>query len=168
MFSGQFQVNAGKQADILTDSKETLLTLGINHKTAPVEIREKVAFAAENLERALKELISQEAVNEAAILSPCNRTELYCSLSRADRDILINWISHFHHLQHDDIEPYVYTYTNNDAVQHILRVASGLDSLVMGEPQILGQLKDAYTLATGAGAIGQQLNRLFQIGRAHV
>ncbi len=162
MFSGQFQVNAGKQADILTDSKETLLTLGINHKTAPVEIREKVAFAAENLERALKELISQEAVNEAAILSTCNRTELYCSLSRADRDILINWISHFHHLQHDDIEPYVYTYTNNDAVQHILRVASGLDSLVMGEPQILGQLKDAYTLATGAGAIGQQLNRLFQ------
>lgn len=140
----------------------TLLTLGINHKTAPVEIREKVAFAAENLARALKELISQEAVNEAAILSTCNRTELYCSLNSADRDVLINWISQFHDVKHDDLAPYVYTYANNEAVQHILRVASGLDSLVMGEPQILGQIKDAYAHATDAGAIGQQLNRLFQ------
>jgi len=140
----------------------TLLTLGINHKTAPVEIREKVAFAAENLGRALKELLSQDAVNEAAILSTCNRTELYCSLNRADHEILINWISHFHHLQNEDLAPYIYSYTDNEAVQHILRVASGLDSLVMGEPQILGQIKDAYTQATDAGAIGQQLNRLFQ------
>ena len=140
----------------------TLLTLGINHKTAPVEIREKVAFAAENLARALKELISQEAVNEAAILSTCNRTELYCSLNSTDRDVLINWISQFHDVKHDDLAPYVYTYANNEAVQHILRVASGLDSLVMGEPQILGQIKDAYAHATDAGAIGQQLNRLFQ------
>jgi len=146
----------------LTDSSLTLLTLGINHKTAPVEIREKVAFAAENLARALKELISQEAVNEAAILSTCNRTELYCSLNSADRDVLINWISQFHDVKHDDLAPYVYTYANNEAVQHILRVASGLDSLVMGEPQILGQIKDAYAHATDAGAIGQQLNRLFQ------
>ena len=140
----------------------TLLTLGINHKTAPVEIREKVAFAAENLGRALQELLSQDAVNEAAILSTCNRTELYCSLNRADHEILINWISHFHHLQNEDLAPYIYSYTDNEAVQHILRVASGLDSLVMGEPQILGQIKDAYTQATDAGAIGQQLNRLFQ------
>ena len=146
----------------MTDSSLTLLTLGINHKTAPVEIREKVAFAAENLARALKELISQEAVNEAAILSTCNRTELYCSLNSADRDVLINWISQFHDVKHDDLAPYVYTYANNEAVQHILRVASGLDSLVMGEPQILGQIKDAYAHATDAGAIGQQLNRLFQ------
>lgn len=140
----------------------TLLTLGINHKTAPVEIREKVAFAAENLSRALKELLSQEAVSEAAILSTCNRTELYCSLSSADHEILINWISHFHHLQNEDLAPYIYSYADNEAVQHILRVASGLDSLVMGEPQILGQIKDAYTHANDAGAIGQQLNRLFQ------
>jgi len=146
----------------LTDSSVTLLTLGINHKTAPVEIREKVAFAAENLGRALQELLSQDAVNEAAILSTCNRTELYCSLNRADHEILINWISHFHHLQNEDLAPYIYSYTDNEAVQHILRVASGLDSLVMGEPQILGQIKDAYTQATDAGAIGQQLNRLFQ------
>ena len=140
----------------------TLLTLGINHKTAPVEIREKVAFAAESLSSALKELVSQKAVNEAAILSTCNRTELYCSLSTADREVLIDWISHFHHLQNEELAPYVYSYTDNEAVQHILRVASGLDSLVMGEPQILGQIKDAYTYANDAGAIGQQLNRLFQ------
>lgn len=148
--------------DILTDRSVTLLTLGINHKTAPVEIREKVAFAPENLSRALKELISQNAVNEAAILSTCNRTELYCSLGSADRDALINWISHFHHLQNEELAPYIYFYTDNEAVQHILRVASGLDSLVMGEPQILGQIKDAYLQASDAGAIGQQLNRLFQ------
>ena len=140
----------------------TLLTLGINHKTAPVEIREKVAFATENLSEALKQLVSEQAVNEAAILSTCNRTELYCSLSSADREVLVNWISHFHQLQNEDITPYIYSYTDNEAVQHILRVASGLDSLVMGEPQILGQIKDAYTYATDAGAIGQQLNRLFQ------
>ena len=140
----------------------TLLTLGINHKTAPVEIREKVAFAAENLAQALKELVSEEAVNEAAILSTCNRTELYCSLNSANRDVLINWISHFHHLQNEELAPYIYSYADNEAVQHILRVASGLDSLVMGEPQILGQIKDAYTHANDAGAIGQQLNRLFQ------
>lgn len=140
----------------------TLLTLGINHKTAPVEIREKVAFAAENLSRALKDLLSEEAVNEAAILSTCNRTELYCSLNQADREILINWISHFHHLQNEELAPYIYIYSDNEAVQHILRVASGLDSLVLGEPQILGQIKDAYSHAIDAGAIGQQLNRLFQ------
>ena len=143
-------------------SSVTLLTLGINHKTAPVEIREKVAFAAENLINALRELVSEDAVNEAAILSTCNRTELYCNLSSADREVLITWISHFHQLQNEDIEPYIYSYTDNEAVQHILRVASGLDSLVMGEPQILGQIKDAYTYANDAGAIGQQLNRLFQ------
>ncbi len=140
----------------------TLLTLGINHKTAPVEIREKVAFAAETLGQALKELISQEAVNEAAILSTCNRTELYCSLNTSDRDVLVSWMSHFHHLKNEDLAPYIYSYADNEAVQHILRVASGLDSLVMGEPQILGQIKDAYTHANDAGAIGQQLNRLFQ------
>ncbi len=140
----------------------TLLTLGINHKTAPVDIREKVAFAPENLAQALKELVSERAVNEAAILSTCNRTELYCSLSSADREVLINWISHFHQLQNEELAPYIYSYADNEAVQHILRVASGLDSLVMGEPQILGQIKDAYTHATDAGSIGQQLNRLFQ------
>jgi len=141
-----------------------LLALGINHKTAPVEIREKVAFAPDILDSALHELVSQQAVNEAAILSTCNRTELYCSCSVAiqNSDPIVDWISHYHQLNQQDVAPYVYAYADSAAVQHILRVASGLDSLVLGEPQILGQIKDAYTYANKAGVIGQQLNRLFQ------
>lgn len=140
----------------------TLLALGINHKTAPVEIREKVVFAPEKLSTALRELLSDQAVNEAAILSTCNRTELYCSVASENSDPLIDWISRYHSLALNDVAPYTYSYSDQAAVQHILRVASGLDSLVLGEPQILGQIKDAYTWANDAGAIGQQLNRLFQ------
>jgi len=140
----------------------TLLALGINHKTAPVEIREKVVFAPEKLSTALRELLSNQAVNEAAILSTCNRTELYCSVATGNSDPLIDWISRYHSLELNDVAPYTYSYSDQAAVQHILRVASGLDSLVLGEPQILGQIKDAYTWANDAGAIGQQLNRLFQ------
>jgi len=140
----------------------TLLALGINHKTAPVEIREKVAFAPEHLATALRELLAQHAVNEAAILSTCNRTELYCSVESGAAECLIGWISRYHKLSQEDVAPYTYTFADQAAVQHILRVASGLDSLVLGEPQILGQIKDAYTWANNAGAIGMQLNRLFQ------
>ena len=141
----------------------TLLAFGINHKTAPVEIREKVAFAPEKMEQALHECVNNGEVSEAAIISTCNRTELYTSVNEEDDfSSLLEWFCQYHKLKKEDVEPYIYLHSNNDAVQHILRVASGLDSLVLGEPQILGQIKDAYSTANHAGTIGRQLNRLFQ------
>ncbi len=147
----------------------TLIAFGINHKTAPVEIREKVAFAPEKMEHALHECISHGtgSISEAAIISTCNRTELYLNLhenetNKNDISALLEWFCQYHQLKKEDLEPYIYLHNNGDAVQHILRVASGLDSLILGEPQILGQIKDAYSTATQAGTIGRQLNRLFQ------
>lgn len=140
----------------------TLFAFGINHKTAPVEIREKVAFAPEKLPQALQDLLSQAAVSEVAIVSTCNRTELYCGLENADPETVIDWFRQYHHLLPEEVAPYLYTHADNQVVQHLLRVASGLDSLVLGEPQILGQIKEAYTTASNAGTIGRQLNRLFQ------
>jgi glutamyl-tRNA reductase len=140
----------------------TLFAFGINHKTAPVEIREKVAFAPEKLTEALQQLTHTADIHEAAIVSTCNRTELYVGVDSDDSKPITEWFSHYHHLAHEDVAPYIYTHTGDDAVQHILRVASGLDSLVLGEPQILGQIKDAYATASEAGTIGRQLNRLFQ------
>lgn len=140
----------------------TLLAFGINHKTAPVDIREKVAFAPENVTNALKNLVAQQAVNEAVILSTCNRTEIYCGLDYPDNDEVIQWFSEYHQLSLESISPYLYTHQDGEAVQHILRVASGLDSLVLGEPQILGQIKEAYMQAAASGVIGSQLNQLFQ------
>ena len=141
-----------------------LLAFGINHKTAPVDVREKVAFSTDKLEAALRDLIARGAVNECAIVSTCNRTELYCGFDeeRSNVENILNWFREYHDLDSDEIEPYLYTHLDNLAVQHLLRVASGLDSLVLGEPQILGQIKDAYNTASHAGSIGRQLNRLFQ------
>ena len=125
-----------------------LLAFGINHKTAPVDIREKVAFSPDSLQDACKELVATNSVSEVAILSTCNRTELYCCVNDPDAVIVENWFSDYHHLDVDDILPYVYKYPDREAVRHLLRVASGLDSLVLGEPQILGQVKTAYRDAT--------------------
>ncbi|MEX2354207.1 MAG: glutamyl-tRNA reductase, partial [Gammaproteobacteria bacterium] len=140
----------------------TLFALGLNHTTAPVAIREKVAFNDDMLAGALSELKLQEGVKEAAILSTCNRTEIYCTLDEAQQDLLVDWFSRFHHLRLQDIHPFLYTYPDANAVKHVLRVASGLDSMVLGEPQVLGQLKSAYKAAVSAGSIGQLLGRLFQ------
>ncbi|MDH5785207.1 MAG: glutamyl-tRNA reductase [Chromatiales bacterium] len=140
----------------------TLFALGINHKTAPVEIRERVAFTPEKLPQAFSELQGTTGVNEVAILSTCNRTELYCGLAGDDSAPLRDWFSRFHELNLADVEPYFYAHPDRHAVRHILRVASGLDSMVLGEPQILGQMKQAYSTANNAGTVGQLLNRLFQ------
>jgi len=140
----------------------SLLAVGINHKTAPVEIREKVSFAPEHLAGALNELTSTDAVSEAAILSTCNRTELVCNSSEIDGNTVIDWFEHYHKLDSDAVRPYVYVHPDQLAVRHVLRVASGLDSLILGEPQILGQIKDAYSKAEQAGTIGKLLNKLFQ------
>ena len=140
----------------------SLLAVGINHKTAPVDIRERVSFAPERLTDALHELTSTSAVSEAAILSTCNRTELVCCSDEIDGNTVIDWFEHYHKLSTEEVRPYIYIHPEQMAVRHMLRVASGLDSLVLGEPQILGQIKDAYSKAEQAGTIGKMLNKLFQ------
>lgn len=139
-----------------------LLALGINHKTAPVEVRERVAFSPDRLAQALHELRHDVGAREAAIISTCNRTELYCGLAQPDPHSLIEWLGQFHRLPAQELRPYLYQYPNQDAVRHMLRVASGLDSMVLGEPQILGQVKNAYRDARAAGSLGRLLERLFQ------
>ncbi len=139
-----------------------LLAVGVNHKTAPVSIRERVSFAPERLADALKELTSSPHISEAAILSTCNRTELVCHSHESGTDTIIDWFEHYHKLNPEEVRPYIYVHPDQMAVRHVLRVASGLDSLILGEPQILGQIKDAYSKAEQAGTIGKLLNRLFQ------
>jgi len=140
----------------------SLLAFGINHKTAPVEIREKVAFAPERLADALRDLVTKSEIREAAILSTCNRTELYCCLAKADTNQVEQWFSDFHQLPTTELKPYIYKHPDQAAVRHLLRVASGLDSMVLGEPQILGQVKTAYRAAADAGTLGTVLNKLCQ------
>ncbi len=140
----------------------SLLTLGINHKTAPVEIRERVVFAPDRLRAALSEMVTLPDVGEAAILSTCNRTELYLELAGDSAAPLVQWLGEYHHLDPRELQAYLYSHPGADAVRHMLRVASGLDSMIMGEPQILGQMKDAYHAASEAGSLGTLLGRLFQ------
>ncbi len=139
-----------------------LITLGINHRTAPVELREQVAFAKTRLAGALQQLTALPGVSEAAILSTCNRTEVYCAGTSNAAQPVTDWLSQYHNIDAKLIMPHLYTYPDADAVRHILRVAGGLDSLILGEPQILGQVKQAYQEATQAGTLDQLLTRLFQ------
>ena len=139
-----------------------LFAFGINHTTAPVQIREQAAFAPEKLGEALSDITSSGAANEATILSTCNRTELYCTLEQDQDGKAIEWFCDYHRLTNSQIQPYLYRHPGELAAKHAFRVASGLDSLVLGEPQILGQMKDAFAQAHKAGATGKLLNRLFQ------
>jgi glutamyl-tRNA reductase len=138
----------------------TLFALGLNHETAPLEIRERVAFATHALEGALGELVRGRGASEAAILSTCNRTEVYVSAGETQRATA--WLAEYHRLRPDDLSPYLYTLPREQAVRHAFRVASGLDSMVLGEPQILGQLKEAVRVAESAGTLGTILHKLFQ------
>ncbi len=137
-----------------------LFALGLNHTTAPLAVREQVAFQLETLGQALRDLIGRPRVKEAAILSTCNRTEVY--FNGADAAPVGDWLADFHHLPKSTLSPYLYTFPQEQAVAHAFRVASGLDSMVLGEPQILGQMKHAVKTAEAAGSIGLVLNRLFQ------
>ena len=139
-----------------------LFILGLSHKTAPVEVREKVAFDSGQLATALGALYSRSGIAESMILSTCNRTEIYCDLDTQSNAEPMSWLQNYRKLGTSDIEPHVYRLDNEHAVRHVLRVASGLDSLVLGEAQILGQLKEAYRLAVDAGTVGKVLNRLLQ------
>lgn len=139
-----------------------LTILGINHQTAPVEVRGRVAFPTESLPRALGELKALDGVQEAAILSTCNRTELYFNQDTEIIEQVSDWLCRFHQLDPGSLQPHFYTYKESDAVRHMLRVAAGLDSMVLGEPQILGQMKDSYQQALQTGSIDTTVNRLFQ------
>ncbi|MEQ1767414.1 MAG: glutamyl-tRNA reductase [Methylotenera sp.] len=136
-----------------------LYVIGVNHTTAPIQIRENVAFNSEHLGSALRELTSHDAT-EAAILSTCNRTELYCSAENPEKPL--SWLSHYHKLEISNLQPYIYTLPNDEAVKHAFRVASGLDSMVLGEAQILGQFKQSVKIAQDAGTLGTLLHKLFQ------
>lgn len=137
-----------------------LMTLGINYQTAPLFIREKMAFADLESKQTISKLWKEGIVSEAILLSTCNRTELYCDAKNSNT-LLDVWLER-KQLSVEDLEPYLYTYENDVAVRHLLRVASGLDSMVLGEVEILGQIKTAYRLALEAGTLGKRLDRLFQ------
>lgn len=137
-----------------------IFTLGINHHSAPLAIREKVAFGADRLRHALSDLTRSRPVKEVAILSTCNRTEIYCAAETPD--VVIDWLAQYHQVDRHELVSYLYTHDQPEAVRHAFRVASGLDSMVIGEPQILGQMKDAVRAAEESGTLGTQLHKLFQ------
>lgn len=142
----------------------TLLALGINHKTAPVALRERIAFSPETLDQALESLLAQPMVQGGVVLSTCNRTELYLSVEEREnlQEALVRWLCDYHHLREDEVRQSLYWHEDNDAVSHLMRVASGLDSLVLGEPQILGQVKKAYADSHRGHGNASELERMFQ------
>ncbi|HBQ8492968.1 glutamyl-tRNA reductase [Klebsiella pneumoniae] len=142
----------------------TLLALGINHKTAPVALRERVTFSPETLDKALESLLAQPMVQGGVVLSTCNRTELYLSVEEQDnlQEALIRWLCNYHGLNEEDLRKSLYWHQDNDAVSHLMRVASGLDSLVLGEPQILGQVKKAFADSSRGHLNVRELERMFQ------
>src|SRR5437867_2379736 len=135
-----------------------LALVGLSHKTAPVEVRERFAFNGDALKSALASLVERNEIKEAMILSTCNRVEVVAE-SPDDRRIR-EFLCDFHQVQHDAIAKHLYTFRNADAIRHIFRVASSLDSMMVGEPQILGQVKEAYRIATDAGTVGMNLSAL--------
>ncbi|HEY7759008.1 MAG TPA: glutamyl-tRNA reductase [Burkholderiales bacterium] len=137
-----------------------LFAFGINHQSAPLEVRERVAFNAEGLPGALRDLVDHEPVREAAIISTCNRTEVYCNAQ--DPGKAVQWLADYQRVRPATLEPFLYTLPRERAVKHAFRVASGLDSMVLGEPQILGQMKQAVRSAEKAGTLGLVLHKLFQ------
>jgi glutamyl-tRNA reductase len=138
----------------------SLYALGLNHATAPLAVREMIAFQTDMLGAALRDLIGSPKVKEAAILSTCNRTEVY--FDSIEPAPVMDWLEGFHRVSRESLAPYLYTLQQSKAVAHAFRVASGLDSMVLGEPQILGQMKHAVKAAEAAGSLGLVLHRLFQ------
>ena len=140
----------------------TLITLGINHKTAPIEVREKVAFSPVEIPEALQDLASLREMREVALLSTCNRMELYVNTTSENVDFLFDWLVDHKSLSREHIEQCHYVYQGEQAVAHMMKVACGLDSMILGEPQILGQLKEAFSIARSAGTVATQLDKWFQ------
>ncbi len=139
-----------------------LFTIGISHHTAPIEIREKVAIPRSEYSDRVSELRALPGVEEIVILGTCNRTEIYCLSTAEGKKELVDWIHHANDIPPGELDRHLYQHEGAEAARHLIRVASGLDSLVLGETQILGQLKDAWQQAHDAGSLGKVLDRLFQ------
>lgn len=145
-----------------------LAAVGVNHQTAPLDLRERLAFSAEGLKeglRALRDTLHTRTGGnavETAILSTCNRTEIYCAAQADPREALVNWLANSRELREVDLMQHSYRLVHEGAVRHAFRVASGLDSMVLGEPQILGQMKDAVRTASDTGTLGGTLGQMFQ------
>jgi glutamyl-tRNA reductase len=139
-----------------------LIILGINHSTAPVEIREKVAINRPEYAERVQQLLQIDGIEEAVILGTCNRTEIYCLCANQARPSMLDWLHQVNSIPNGELNAYFYHHTGQEAVKHLMRVASGLDSLVLGEPQILGQIKEAWQVSQQAGGVGKILDRLFQ------
>ena len=139
-----------------------LIALGLNHLTAPLALREQVAFDADSAPQALAELTRLDGVDEALILSTCNRTELYCSVAAGAESAPLRWLHRHYDLPGGRLDEFLYRHEEDEAVRHMFRVATGLDSMVLGEPQILGQVKDAYQLARQAHTLQAPMERLLQ------
>lgn len=137
-----------------------LVALGLNHRSAPLAIREQFAFEADKVEIALHDLVGGELAREAAIVSTCNRTEIYCATP--DPSEVTRWLARYRNVDFDGVRPFIYQLPGEQAVDHAFRVASGLESMVLGEPQILGQMKQAVRAAEHAGTLGTLLHKLFQ------
>lgn len=140
-----------------------LTLIGLNHRTAPVELREKLSISGEQVPEALSALRACERVSECLVLSTCNRTEVYaCTPTRADDELIVSWMGECCRVDPTDFRPHLYSHAGHKAAEHLFRVAAGIDSMVVGEAQILGQVKDAYDLARSCGSTGSVLNSLFQ------
>lgn len=139
-----------------------IVALGLNHQTAPLALREQVAFAPEHTLAALHALSADAGIHEAAILSTCNRTEVYCRVADGHENTPCEWLHRHFQLSVNRLDGFLYRHDDAEAVRHVFRVATGLDSMVLGEPQILGQLKSAYQCARTAGSLATMLDRMFQ------
>jgi len=153
-----------RSSHVLSLMSVDVLTFGLNHTSAPVSVRERVSMPLDVIRPALEGLRHAfgGAVREAAILSTCNRTEVYCAAQPQVAEQLPRWLAEHHQLEVVDLDPHLYRHQQDGAVRHAFRVASGLDSMVLGEPQILGQMKDAVRAAGEAGSLGTLLHQLFQ------
>ena len=139
-----------------------LIALGLNHLTAPVALRERVAIDADATAPALADLAAQPGVDEAMILSTCNRTELYCSVREGAERVPEDWLHVRNQMTPGRLDEFLYRHTDDEAVRHVFRVATGLESMVLGEPQILGQVKDAWRAALSAHTLHAPMDRLLQ------
>lgn len=140
----------------------SLLAIGVNHNTASLALREKVAFDPEKLQAALQQLKAQQGVDGGVILSTCNRTELYCEVNDNAKSQIIDWLAKFHEVDATELKPSLYFHEEQAAIKHLMRVSCGLDSLILGEPQILGQVKQAYMDSREASSVDSSLERVFQ------
>ncbi|HAS63679.1 MAG TPA: glutamyl-tRNA reductase [Vibrio sp.] len=140
----------------------SLLAIGINHNTASVELREKVAFGPDKLPKALQQLSESPHVSGGVIVSTCNRTEVYCDVKPSCKNKVIDWLAQFHQVSAEELKPSIYVHEEQAAIRHLMRVACGLDSLVLGEPQILGQVKQAFSDSRAGFSVNAAMEKWFQ------